>query len=400
MRIAYLINQYPQVSHSFIRREILALESMGVEVTRFSIRRGMGAIVDPEDLEEQTKTQVLLDAGALGLAKAVIQGLLTNPQSWLQALVLAIQIGWKSDRGLLRHFVYFAEACVLKFFLKAAKVNHVHVHFGTNSAAVAMLCCILGGPAYSFTVHGPEEFDKAVLLSLDIKIRHAAFVVAISSFGKSQLCRYCPVTEWNKIHVIRCGVDAKFLEYTPEAIPNEPRLVCVGRLSEQKAHLVLLQAVDILARVGIVFELILVGDGPLRDLLQTQIEHLGLQQQIKLHGWADTETVRQKILAARALVLPSFAEGLPVVLMEALALQRPVISTYVAGIPELVVPGENGWLVPAGDVEKLAAALKEVLQCSTTSLEEFGRKGRLSISTQHNVNLEAKKLMQLFSRPK
>jgi len=134
-----------------------------------------------------------------------------------------------------------------------------------------MLCEVLGGPPYSFTVHGPEEFDKVEAIALSEKINRAAFVVAVSSFGKSQLCRWCNYEHWSKIHVIRCGVDETFLTQTHVPVPNEPRLVCVGRLGEQKGHLLLLEAVRLLATEGLNFKLILVGDGPLRQNIEAEI---------------------------------------------------------------------------------------------------------------------------------
>jgi colanic acid/amylovoran biosynthesis glycosyltransferase len=398
MKIAYLINQYPSVSHSFIRREILALEALGVEVVRFAIRPSQGVMIDPADQHEQTLTRAILAEGVGGLGVAGCKVLLKDPLVWVQALSIVIQMGWKSDRGLLRHIIYLLEACVLLDWLQAEKIEHLHAHFGTNSTTVALLCHMLGGPSYSFTVHGPEEFDKAVLLSLNIKIYYAAFVVAISAYGKSQLYRYCPCSDWHKIQVIHCGVDRHFLEETPPPLadPPHPRLVCVARLDEQKGHLLLLQAVAQLVQTHPDFQLVCVGDGPLRPQLEQQLAELGLKNHVQITGWADTATVRQQILAARALVLPSFAEGLPVVLMEALALQRPVIATYVAGIPELVRPGYNGWLVPAGDVLELAAAMQDVLQASAQDLQRLGEQGRQQIAQQHDVNLEAKRLLHLF----
>ncbi|MGL5063287.1 MAG: glycosyltransferase, partial [Microcoleus sp.] len=289
-----------------------------------------------------------------------------------------------------------AEACVLLNWFAEQEIAHVHAHFGTNSTTVAMLCRVLGGPTYSFTVHGPEEFDKATILSLAEKIKRSTFVAAVSSFGKSQLFRWCDRAFWSKIHVIHCGVDADFLVHPHVPIPAAPRLVCVGRLSEQKGHLLLLEAASKLAATGFDFKLIFVGDGPLRSEIEQQISQLKLQNHIEITGWASGEEVQQQLLASRAMVLPSFAEGLPVVIMEALALNRPVISTYVAGIPELVEPGVCGWLVPPGSAELLAAAMRSALESPLEKLEEMGKAGAERVSQQHNAALEAKKLVTLF----
>lgn len=398
MTIAYLVNQYPKVSHSFIRREIAGVEVCGITVKRFSIRSCGSELVDEVDKLELEKTKTLLkEIGKVGLLFALIYTAITRPVRFLSALWLMIQVGWHSERGLLRHFAYLAEACVLLRWFEDLGIAHVHSHFGTNSTTVAMLCRTLGGPPYSFTVHGPEEFDKAVAIALTEKINRSAFVVAISSFGKSQLYRWCEHEQWSKIHIVHCGVDKLFLNQPHVPIPNQPRLVCVGRLSEQKGHLLLVEAANRLAAEGLSFKLVFVGDGPLRPQIETLITQYGLQDHIEITGWASNSEVQQQILASRVLVLPSFAEGLPVVIMESLALSRPVISTYVAGIPELVEPGTCGWLVPPGSVEALTTAMHTALQLPVEKLEQMGQVGAESVAKQHDAAVEASKLTALFA---
>jgi glycosyltransferase involved in cell wall biosynthesis len=396
MTIAYLVNQYPKVSHSFIRREIAGVEASGVQVARFSIRSCGPELVDEVDKLELEKTRVVLGIGKIGLLLALLNVAITKPISFLNALALMFQVGWHSERGVLRHLAYLAEACVLLRWFSDSGIEHVHAHFGTNSTTVAMLCRTLGGPPYSFTVHGPEEFDKATVLALEEKIKRSAFVVAVSSFGKSQLYRWCDREQWSKIHVVHCGVDEMFLTQTINPVPDEPKLVCVGRLCEQKGQLLLVEAVSQLAAEGLQFKLILVGDGPLRPQIETLIAQLGLQDHIEITGWASNSEVQQQILASRAMVLPSFAEGLPVVVMEALALGRPVLSTYVAGIPELVEPNLCGWLVPAGSVKALTAAMRTALQLPVEKLEQMGREGAVRVAQQHDAAIEASKLAALF----
>ncbi|MGF1492359.1 MAG: glycosyltransferase [Microcoleaceae cyanobacterium] len=396
MKIAYLVNQYPKVSHSFIRREILGVEACGIEVLRFSIRSLEDELVDEADQQELKKTRFVLNVGAIGLLFSTLWVLLTRPSRWFQAFRLATQVGLSSERGLVYHWIYLAEACVLLRWLRAAQVDQLHVHFGTNSTTVAMLCHELGGPPYSFTVHGPEEFDKPLGIGLPEKIKRAEFVVAISSFGKSQLFRWCDYTHWPKIHVVRCGVDQLFMNQALVPIPEEPRFVCVGRLSEQKGHLLLIEAVGRLASQGLKFKLTLVGDGSLRPQVEAQIAQNNLEDFVEITGWATNAEVRQYVLNAQVLALPSFAEGLPVVIMEALALARPVVSTYVAGIPELVEPGYSGWLVPAGSVDTLVQALEQVLETPATQLEEMGKRGREKTLQNHNIETEASRLAEIF----
>lgn len=396
MTIAYLVNQYPKVSHSFIRREIAGVEACGIRVARFSIRSCGSELVDEVDKRELEKTQVVLGIGKIGLLFALLRVAITRPARFLSALWLMFQVGWHSERGVLRHLAYLAEACVLLRWFEDFGIAHVHAHFGTNSTTVAMLCRALGGPPYSFTVHGPEEFDKAEAIALTEKIKRSAFVVGVSSFGKSQLYRWCEHEQWSKIQVVHCGVDELFLTQAHIPVPDQPRLVCVGRLSEQKGHLLLLEAASRLAAEGLPFKLVFVGDGPLRPQIETLIARQGLQDHIEITGWASNNQVQQHILASRALVLPSFAEGLPVVIMEALALGRPVISTYVAGIPELVEPGTCGWLVPPGSVESLTEAMRAALQWPVEKLEQMGRVGAFRVAQQHDAAIESSKLALLF----
>ena len=399
MRVAYLINQYPAISHTFVRREIEALEGLGLLVERFSMRQMDSAtMLDPLDRQENARTCALLGGGIAGLVSPVVRALGMHPESFARAELLAARTGLHSERGLLRHQAYLAEACLLIEELRARKVDHVHAHFGTNSAEVAMLAHVLGGPSYSFTVHGPEEFDKPDLISLREKIARAAFVVAVSNFGQSQLYRYCEAKHWPKVHVVRCGLDDSYIGGAPTPVPDVPRLVSVGRLCEQKGQLLLVKAAAKPRRAGLDFELVLVGDGPLRAELEALIASERLSKHVRITGWATGAGVQREIEAARALVLPSFAEGLPVVLMEAMARGRPAISTYVAGIPELVRDGDNGWLIPAGSQDALVDAMRAALSTSATRLSEMGRSGYARVRKMHDATANARKLLGLFER--
>ena len=396
MKIAYLINQYPQASQSFIRREIAALESLGVQVERFTVRRWDQKLVDPGDIAEQERTRVVLDVGAFGLLTDLLRMLFTQPGALFQALKLVMRCTRRGDRGLLLHLIYLAEACVLVKWFAASRIEHVHAHFGTNSTTVAMLCSALGGPTYSFTCHGPEEFDKPEFLKLGLKMERASFAVAVSEFGRSQLYRWCGYEHWSKINVVHCGVDAAFLSAPAVPIGITRKLVCIGRLAEQKGQLLLVQAAAQLAAEGEDFELVLIGDGVMRGEIEKLIGTHKLQGKVRIAGWMSNDQVRQQLLESRAMVLPSFAEGLPVVCMEALALRRPVISTYVAGIPELVEPGVCGWLVPAGTVAPLAEAMRAALRADDRQLQAMGDAGAKRVALQHDAAVEAAKLKDLF----
>lgn len=398
LRIAYLVNTYPMPSMTFVRREIAAMEALGHQVARFTVRRDH-TLIDPKDLEEASKTRCILQAGALRLLLALLVTAATRLPRFLRAWRLTMALRRRSARGLVVHLAYLAEACVLRNWLGQERPDHLHVHFATNSAAVAMLCRVLGGPPYSVTVHGPEEFDAAASLAFDEKIGHSKFFAAISDYGRSQLMRWCDPSQWSKLQVVRCGIDASFFDQPKTAIDPAPRLVCVGRLSRQKGQVFLVQAAAQLHDEGRQFQLVLVGDGETRAQIEAEIAQRGLQHVVTLTGVATGDAVREQILASRALILPSFAEGLPVVIMEALALHRPVLSTYVAGIPELVVPGESGWLVPAGAVAPLVAAMRAILDATPAELEQVASRGAVLVARHHDIRKIARQLTDLILAP-
>ncbi|TNF52603.1 MAG: colanic acid biosynthesis glycosyltransferase WcaL [Burkholderiales bacterium] len=399
MRVAYFINQYPKVSHSFIRREIMALERQGVAVERIALRGWQDPVVDTEDKAEQTRTFYVLRQGLRGLVGALVGQAVRTPVAFMRALGQAWRVSRGSDRPFAYHLAYLAEACQVLAHLRHHPVRHIHAHFGTNSAEVVMLARTLGGPPYSFTAHGPEEFDRPVALHLREKIENAAFVVAISSFGRSQLYRWVGHEHWPRIAVVHCGLEKGFYEGAEaEPLPDRPRLVCVGRLCEQKGQLILLEAVRQLRDRGIGFQLVLAGDGEMRPEVEQLINQHRLQDRVRITGWIDSELVRQELQAARAMVLPSFAEGLPVVIMEAMVLERPVVTTTVAGIPELVRQGQDGWLVAPGDAQALAEALVQVLHADVEVLQAMGREARRRVIARHDIDVEAAKLRTLLMR--
>jgi glycosyltransferase involved in cell wall biosynthesis len=390
LKIAYFVNQYPKVSHSFIRREILAMERQGFEVQRIALRGWKDSLPDAEDRQEQEKTRYVLKQGLLGLVLPWLREALRSPRKMVAAMRLALRVSRRTDGRLLHHLVCVAEAARVRPWIEGFQARHLHAHFGTNSAEVAMQIHVLGGPPFSFTVHGPEEFSAP--LALEEKIGRAAFVVAISSFGRSQLYMRTDASKWPKIRVVHCALEPGFYAQCAAAPIPDSRLVCVGRLCEAKGQILLVDAVAELKRRGVRVNLVLAGDGPLREEIESQVRQLGLEDAVHITGWISSGQVRDEILRARALVLPSFAEGLPVVIMEALALKRPVITTFVAGIPELVKAEENGWLIPAGSIGALTAAMENCLAQSSAQIERMGDAGRRVVIERHSIDIEAGKL--------
>ena len=396
MRVTYLINQYPKVSHTFIRREIIALEKLGFEIQRIALRGWDEKLIDLDDIAEQQKTAYVLKNGVFSLILTAAKVLVQRPIAFCLALWQAIKMGIRADRPILFHLIYFLEACKVYLEVKQFGSQHLHAHFGTNPSEIVMLVNKLSGLPYSFTVHGPEEFDRPQFLKLAEKISQSKFVVAISSFGRSQLMRWVSHDCWNKIKIVHCGLESSFYNIPAEAIPNESRLICVGRLCEQKGQLLLIEAAKNLHAQQIDFELILAGDGEMRAEIELLIIKYQLEDKVKITGWISSKEVRNYILASQILVLPSFAEGLPVVIMEAMSLRRPVISTYIAGIPELLIHGENGWLCVAGDVADLTRTMRQALLTPIETLQTMGDAAYERVITRHNIDSEAAKLAEHF----
>jgi colanic acid/amylovoran biosynthesis glycosyltransferase len=402
MRVCYFVSEYPAVSHTFIRREIIELErdSKGdMTVMRVSLRRNAREVVDQADVAEKECTRYILNESLLTFARALAAAVLCRPKAFFASVRGAARMMRRSHRPMLFHVAYLAEALVLAAWLREQGIHHIHAHFGTNGAEVAMLAHLLTGIPYSFTVHGPDEFDRPEYLGLAEKVRHAAFVCAVSCFTRAQLYRWIPSTQWGKVKLVKCGVDADFLASHHFSRPSKHELVSIGRLSGQKGQLVLLHALAELEREGVPFKMTIIGDGPLRPVLEQRVRELGLQDKVAIPGWLSNSEVRSQILSARAVVLPSFAEGLPVVLMEALALGRPVIATCVAGIPELVTDGVCGWLVPAGSVEHLSGAIRACMRESDQRIQALGRAGRERVLEMHNIVGECRKLARFFRDP-
>ena len=396
MRIAYLVSEYPKVSHSFIRREIAALEALGVEIDRYALRESMDGSPDPADHRERTKTRYVLGAGGATILGSLVAELVSRPLRFLRALAMALRLSRSAERGLFHHAAYLIEACVLARWMARSNTTHLHAHFGSNPATVALLVSQLRDTTFSFTAHGTVETDAARFIGIPEKVARAAFVFAVSGFGKSQLCRWVHPDHWRKIVVVPCGLDDTFRR-APERLSNaNRRFVCVGRLSPEKGQFVLIEALAELHRNSIEVELVLVGDGELRADIEAYAAQLGVAHLMQITGWLSGESVREQISDARALVLSSFAEGLPVVIMEAMASARPVLATRVGGVPELVRDGVDGWLVGPGCATELANAMRECLAASADTLERMGAAARTRALERHDVARSAEIAKGMF----
>lgn len=397
MKICYFVNQYPKVSHTFIRREILALESLGAEVVRISARNNPNEIVDPTDKQELAITECIASQKKIRLITHTIITCLLSPLRFFRALMQSLSLAFYDNNRYVKNIIYLLEACVLLRLCQQHNVEHVHAHFATNSTSVVMLCHLLGGPKYSFTVHGPEEFDKPIQISLGEKIRYSDFVVAITSYCRSQLYRWCDFKDWPKIQEVHCTVDKELTEKPAVPIQTSNAFISIGRLCEQKGQMLMLRAAALLKQEDVDFSIALIGDGELREEIERFIEQENLNNNIQLLGWQSTAQIIETFDRSSVLLLPSFAEGLPVVIMESYARSKPVLSTYIAGIPELVAD-DSGWLVPAGDIQALAQTMKKIITTPVGDLQELGECGHQKILERHDSLKEAEKLLKYMSK--
>jgi glycosyltransferase involved in cell wall biosynthesis len=374
-QVAYLTTVYPSPSHSFIRREILGLEAIGWRVHRFAHRHNSVAPVDPADKAELRLTCVLLDLTPATFALAALTWLVKRPIHTTKTFLFAMRLAWRGDRRFLAHAAYFAMACTLSKRLLDLGCSHLHAHFGTNPAEVACLAQRLSGMTYSVTFHGPHEFDPDLRLNLPDKIAKASFVATVSKAGLRRMLDQFPEFA-AKFRWVPCGLDAAWFDVPPSDAQHSHDLICVARLDPQKDPLLLLAAARALVDRGVDFHLKIAGDGMLRGDVETQITASGLASHVTLLGWQSQQKIIALLRAARALVLSSHDEGLPVAIMEAFALGVPAIAPDVGGVRELVESGASGWLVPRGDVSALADAMQACLRTEPVELRRLGGEAR------------------------
>lgn len=396
--IAYLTGEYPKVSHTFISREIAGLRALELKVLTCTIRRAPAKdVVGADQLAEAAATFCVVEAAKSPrrLLASHLAVLRRAPGRWVAALRLAWRTRPPGTKAGLWQMFYFAEAAVLAEHLRGQGVVHLHNHFASSSCSVAMLASEMAGIPFSITIHGPTELFEAGHWRLDEKIARARFVACISHFCRSQAMLFSDQAHWGKLRIVHCGV-------TPANYGTRPRgafgqhVLFVGRLDAVKGVPLLLEAFATARGRHPDARLTVVGDGPARGALETQAVALGIAGATTFTGYRSQAEVAALLEEADMLVLPSFAEGLPVVLMEAMASRIPVIASGVAGVPELVQDGVSGFVVPAGDVDTLTARLDRLL-ADPDLCRRMGEAGRVKVEAEFDVDVEAVWLHRLFA---
>jgi glycosyltransferase involved in cell wall biosynthesis len=394
--LAYLVGQYPNAGSTFIAVEVQQLRRLGFDVSTFSVRRPpQDQLVSEVLRDEHARTQFLFDGPKRRLADALLWALASRPGR----LPGAVRRIWRTAppglRARVKAVAYLLEACLLAREVTRLGIGHIHNHLGEASATVALAAAYLAGVTYSLTEHGSGIFFHPHAWGLGRKIDGASFTACISDFCRSQCMLFAPQDAWPRIHLVHACVMPEFLERGDALpVPSEPRLLFVGRLTAAKGLPLLIEAVRRVASRGTPVELTLIGDGPLRAEAERELAALG--PGLRCLGWCGSDVVREEVLRARALVLPSLTEGLPVVLMEALALHRPVIAPQLAGIPELVADGVDGWLVRPGSVDALEGSIAALLAAPPAELARLGAAGAARVRASHDPEREIEKLASLF----
>jgi len=390
--IAYLTGEYPRATDTFIQREVSELRTQGFTVHTCSIRRtGPEHLVGPEQRTEAAGTFHVIEAAKrpVTLLRAHFQALAT-PKRYIKALILAIGTAPPGLRGMLYQLFYFLEAAVLAQHLRARGVSHLHNHIAKASCTVAMLASALSGIPYSFTIHGPDIFFEPHHWRIDAKVARAKFVACISEFCRSQVMIFADPAHWTKLHIVHCGVIPDRYADRPPRPKGRQNMLFVGRLAVVKGMPVLLDALRILSKTHPKARLTIIGDGPDRGMLEA--ESTGLN--VDYVGYKSQSEVAEALAQTDIFVLPSFAEGVPVVLMEAMAASVPVVTTRIAGVPELVEDGVSGHLVPPGDAAALAQAITRILD--TDAPQTMGAAGRARVMAEFDIRAEARWLGHLI----
>ncbi len=382
MRIAYLVSQYPAASHTFIRREVMGLRALGFNVDTFSVRPPAGvsklAAVDQRETEA---TWYVLPAEPGRVVRSHARALLKRPRAYASTLKRALGHRAPGLRAFLWSAFHFVESIDLASELERREIEHLHNHFANAGANVGYLAAHYLQLTWSLTLHGTSEFDYPAGLLLAEKIEAARFVACVTHFGRAQAMRIVDPKHWHKFRIVRAGIEPPLVGSPRPAAPPRARLVCVARLSPEKGHAGLIQAVAALIKEGLDLELELLGDGPDTARIEAQIRELGLADRVHMRGQVPEEQALLAMSGATAVVLASFMEGLPVVLMEALALGVPVVAPCVAGIPELIEHGVSGLTFPPGDWDALARVLRQLLA-------DADLRARLALEGQRRVEAE------------
>jgi colanic acid/amylovoran biosynthesis glycosyltransferase len=396
--LAYLTSQYPMLSMTFVLREVRQLRRMGFRIDTASINAPDRPLANltAEEAAEAGLTYYLKTHGAGGAVSAHLKTLFTRFSGYWRGLRLVLSLGALDLKRLIFNVMYFTEALMVGVWMQRVRQRHLHVHLGSQAATVGLYVRHIFGFGFSITVHGPDEFYDAQGQYLEQKVAAADFICCISSYARSQLMKFSPYAQWSKLVVSRLGVDPGLWVPRPAKPASDFfEILCVGRLTQAKGQHVLIDAVDQLARQGRRVRLRLVGDGPDGPSLRDRAKRLENPSIVVFEGAVNQDNIRALYEAADIFCLPSLAEGIPVVLMEAMAMEIPCVTTHITGIPELIGSGTEGLLVAPSDLEGLVKGL-EMLMDDAVLRERVGKSGRARILKDYDLGRNVEQLAAIF----
>lgn len=395
--VAMITGTYPSLSMTFVDREVRALRAMGCDVVTFTLRQPTQKSVSGDFQAAEAKRVISLYAMSRQPKDFIAAFLMAvmRPLRLASTVRLAVQSYTWKDPGLIRQLAYLCAAILMARQLRQRGITHIHNHLGDSSGTVAMLTAELTGTPFSITLHGPEIFDEAVRWHLRRKIARAQFVACISKFCRARAMLNADPSDWSKLEIVRCGVE--LTQYPAKACNSDGRrLLFVGRLEIRKGITTLIEAMSLLRRHGCSTYLTVVGQGAMRPDIEGQISAVGLAEVVELAGPMDEAGVAKALGLADIVIVPSLSEGLPVILMEAMACGLPVIASSVDGIPELVSDGVTGLLVPPADAKALAAAIQRLMSSPELRVR-FGRSGQQRVQRDHDAARNARSLLDLIA---
>lgn len=397
--VAYLTSQYPMLSMSFVLREVVELRAMGfrIDVASINLPDRPAERLTAEEAIEASHTYRLKQHGLKGALLASGKTLLTNFSGWWDGVRLVFRLGGFDAKSLFYQLMYFTQALMVGVWMRRKHHRHLHVHLGSQAATVGLYVHRVFGTGFSITVHGPDEFFDAKGQHLAEKIAAADFICCISFFCRSQLMKFSPYAHWDKLLVSRLGVDsAVFLPRAAAPVPGPFVILCVGRMVPAKGQPQLIDATQRLATQGRHARLHLVGTGPEEASLRERVARLEDPGIVVFEGPVNQDRIRALYAAADLFCIPSFAEGIPVVLMEAMAMEIPCVTTQIAGIPEMIRPGLDGLLVAPSDLDGLTAALATLMDDAALR-DRIGKSGRARVKEHYDLHRNVEKLAAIFA---
>jgi colanic acid/amylovoran biosynthesis glycosyltransferase len=395
-RFLHLIGQFPAINHGYLLAEVRHLRSLGVGVSVASVSPPDRPIekLTPEEREEAGLTYYLKSVPSVKVALLFIAEFLRHPLRFTRGWIFAMRLAGGGLKRTAYHMAYFAEAILVGRHMRHLGLAHVHASF---SATVALLASRTFPVTMSFGVYGFGELQNPSETQLEERIKGALFVRSNSRHGKGQLMLCCDRNEWSKLVYVPLGIDATEFGARPQSRESSLlHILCVGRLAPEKGQSLLLEAIAMLKAQGYAAHLRLVGDGPDRKWLESRVADLGIDGHVECTGWDDQDRLMALYADTDLFVLPSLAEGIPMVLMEAMAMQVPCVAPRITGIPELIKHGVDGMLFTVADVEDLSNQIRTLWE-SPELRAKLGRQARARVARDYDMARNTQKFATVLA---